>query len=468
VDALLLARFASQAPGGWTELVDLGCGCGVVGLAMLLDAVETRFGPGRAVSGGCAGEAASGPSGPPALSVGEASARPSSLPAASCASGRSGSVCRPCDGIVGLGRKDGDGVATGIDIDAWSARADRDGPGVSRNNGLPCGRGNGSNGDPDGGPKGGRDGSADGGSGPVGRPCGDPHDCRNACLNGDLPGGPDGGPFPVAARERVVAGSAPPRSGAGTRPVRLLGLDLDPAMVEAARANACTLGLADRCRFAEVDLRRVRNGGAAGASAGGPAAGPVDAPADGSAPAVGSAPVAGPKAVGGPAPAAGPTSTAGPAFAAGSAHALGLAPESADLVVANPPYRRPDQGRLPAADRARALFEGLGRLEDFLDAATFLVRNRGRVVLVHLAERLAEVLAALASRRLEPKRLRLVHSRLDGEARLLLVEAVKNGAPGMVVEPPLILYDGRGAATALTAEALDFCPRLACNAGPRA
>lgn len=135
-----------------------------------------------------------------------------------------------------------------------------------------------------------------------------------------------------------------------------------------------------------------------------------------------------------------------------------------DLVVANPPYRIPGTGR-PAATPARdaALFETKGTLAAFIGAAALLLRTRGRFACVYGAARLTALLTALSDAGLEAKRLRCVHSRVSGPAVLVLVEAMRGAKPGLVVEPPLILYEGEGAATTLTAGALRFCPWLACN-----
>jgi tRNA1Val (adenine37-N6)-methyltransferase len=60
--------------------------------------------------------------------------------------------------------------------------------------------------------------------------------------------------------------------------------------------------------------------------------------------------------------------------------------------------------------------------------------------LVHLAERLTDLLSVMRHVKIEPKRLRLVHSRIGEVARLVLVEGVRAGRPGMQVEPPLYVY----------------------------
>ncbi len=120
-----------------------------------------------------------------------------------------------------------------------------------------------------------------------------------------------------------------------------------------------------------------------------------------------------------------------------------LAPQAFDVVLSNPPFRRPGSGRqAPLAERAAARHELAGGLEDFLAAAAFLLRDGGRFYIVYLAERLAELFAGMRQAALEPKRLRCVHSRAGQDARLVLVEGRRRGGPGLKVEPPLVVYQG--------------------------
>lgn len=121
-------------------------------------------------------------------------------------------------------------------------------------------------------------------------------------------------------------------------------------------------------------------------------------------------------------------------------------PASFDVVMSNPPYRPPTRGRVsPGAERSLARFELAGELADFLRAAAFLAKNGGQVYLVHLAERLAELLDGMRTYRLEPKRLRMVHSRAGEVAKLVLVEGRKNRRAGLIVEAPLYVYQaGQG------------------------
>lgn len=122
-----------------------------------------------------------------------------------------------------------------------------------------------------------------------------------------------------------------------------------------------------------------------------------------------------------------------------------LGPGSFDLVLSNPPFRPGGSGRIaPGAERAAARHELAGGLQDFVAAAARLLRPGGRCCLIHLAERLTDLLVELRGAGLEPKRLRLVHSRAGEEARLVLVEARRGGRPGLMVEAPLVIYDGEG------------------------
>jgi len=115
--------------------------------------------------------------------------------------------------------------------------------------------------------------------------------------------------------------------------------------------------------------------------------------------------------------------------------------ESFDVAVCNPPYRRRASGRIsPNDEKQIARHEIHGELGDFLAAAAYLLRAKGRLYLVYLASRAVDLLSAMRQARLEPKRLRMVHSFSGSEASLILVEGVKHGRSGVDILPPLIVY----------------------------
>jgi len=116
-----------------------------------------------------------------------------------------------------------------------------------------------------------------------------------------------------------------------------------------------------------------------------------------------------------------------------------------DVIVCNPPYRRPNSGRLnPDPQRAVARHEIKVSLIDVLQAARQMLRTAGRFVTIYTAERIVELLSQMRSAGIEPKSIRSIHSQLDTEAKLILVDGVKGARPGARLHSPLIIYDTNG------------------------
>ncbi len=119
--------------------------------------------------------------------------------------------------------------------------------------------------------------------------------------------------------------------------------------------------------------------------------------------------------------------------------------ETFDLVFCNPPFRSAREGRInPDPEKAIARHQLRAGLREFLDASFFLLRNSGRLDLIYPAAKLAELVFELRRKRLEIKRLRMVHSRKESPGVLVLVEARKGTGMELAVLPPLYLFQGRG------------------------
>ncbi len=119
-----------------------------------------------------------------------------------------------------------------------------------------------------------------------------------------------------------------------------------------------------------------------------------------------------------------------------------------DLVVSNPPYRKPESGRInPDLQRAVARHEIKVSLYDVVETARRMLRISGRFVTIYLAERMTDILTQMRSSDIEPKFLRMIHSGRNTEAKLILVEGVKGGRPGTKIGPPLIIYREDGSYT---------------------
>lgn len=117
-----------------------------------------------------------------------------------------------------------------------------------------------------------------------------------------------------------------------------------------------------------------------------------------------------------------------------------FAVSSFDLVLSNPPYRRPGTGKVsPRAGRDLARHETTATLADFLSAAKFLVKENGRICFIYHTSRLPEVMVEAARQKLAVLRLRMVYGTAKMAARMFLVELMKGRAGELQVEPPLFV-----------------------------
>ena len=116
-------------------------------------------------------------------------------------------------------------------------------------------------------------------------------------------------------------------------------------------------------------------------------------------------------------------------------------PNSIDLIVSNPPYRRVGTGKIaPDNVRAAARHELAGGLLEFVGVAKRLLKHGGRYAVIYLPERLSELMVAMSTAGIEPKRLRLVYAYRGAAAKMVLLEGRKGGNPGLEIESPLYIY----------------------------
>lgn len=123
-------------------------------------------------------------------------------------------------------------------------------------------------------------------------------------------------------------------------------------------------------------------------------------------------------------------------------------------VFFNPPYfDDPGALRLPKAEKQRAWLAGDVPLADWVAAAARLLEPKGRVTLIHRADALGDILAALAPR-FGAVALRPVHPRADRPAKRVLVTARLGGKAPLVILPALVLHDEGEAAHTAQADAI--------------
>ena len=119
-----------------------------------------------------------------------------------------------------------------------------------------------------------------------------------------------------------------------------------------------------------------------------------------------------------------------------------LPARSFDMAVANPPYRRLHSGRVnPEDEKALARHEISGTLADFLKAAVYALKPRGRMYLVYPARRMTTLIYQMRLNRLELKRCRMVHSDPESRGEFILAEGLVDGREELTVDPPLYIYE---------------------------
>jgi tRNA1(Val) A37 N6-methylase TrmN6 len=129
-----------------------------------------------------------------------------------------------------------------------------------------------------------------------------------------------------------------------------------------------------------------------------------------------------------------------------------LALERFDAVFANPPfYDDPKALRGPSPEKRGAWLadDGLEAWAGFLLSA---VRDQGRLILVHRADRLHDLLNALA-RGAGAFRIRPIQPFHDQPAKRVLVQAKRGGRAPLTLLPPLVMHERREGAVSHTARA---------------
>ncbi|MCX4302920.1 MAG: tRNA1(Val) (adenine(37)-N6)-methyltransferase [Clostridia bacterium] len=116
-----------------------------------------------------------------------------------------------------------------------------------------------------------------------------------------------------------------------------------------------------------------------------------------------------------------------------------------DAIVTNPPYMRENTGAKNIEKKKLiSRCEVECTLEDIIKISYKLLKSNGEFYMVHRAERIVDILFYLRQYKLEPKKIRFVHSKVFKEPNLVLIKCVKDGGNGLKIDKPLIVYDENG------------------------
>mgnify|MGYP004616970333 FL=1 len=119
---------------------------------------------------------------------------------------------------------------------------------------------------------------------------------------------------------------------------------------------------------------------------------------------------------------------------------------SFDLILSNPPYFKLFENSTTndIIEKTIARHEKAITLNQIIEIAKLYLKNGGTFAMVHRTDRMIEILELLKKNKLEPKKLQLIYPKENSESNLMLIEARKNGNPGLKVLAPIITHYNNG------------------------
>ena len=116
--------------------------------------------------------------------------------------------------------------------------------------------------------------------------------------------------------------------------------------------------------------------------------------------------------------------------------------DSLDYIVTNPPYYRNNAG-IKNKDRNQYIsrYEVFLNLDDIFKFAKYKLKTKGELYMINRPSRIVDILTSARKYNIEPKRMRIVNSKSDEEAKMVLIKFIKNSGNNFEMEKPLIIYN---------------------------
>lgn len=118
---------------------------------------------------------------------------------------------------------------------------------------------------------------------------------------------------------------------------------------------------------------------------------------------------------------------------------------SFDIVTSNPPYMKGQAGLLNENEsKMIARHEITCSLEDIIQNTAYVLKDKGKLYMIHRPHRLVDIIYLMRQYRIEPKRMRMIHPKEGKAPTMVLIEGVKYARAELIVEPPLYVYHNNG------------------------
>lgn len=122
-----------------------------------------------------------------------------------------------------------------------------------------------------------------------------------------------------------------------------------------------------------------------------------------------------------------------------------LEKNSFDYVVTNPPYKKINTGKINENKKQLiSRHEVAANLNDFIETASYLLKDKGTIFMVHRPDRLVDILEKMRKEKIEPKEIKFVYPKIKKEPNLILIKGIKNARPFLKVNKPIYIYNEDG------------------------
>lgn len=119
-----------------------------------------------------------------------------------------------------------------------------------------------------------------------------------------------------------------------------------------------------------------------------------------------------------------------------------------EVLTVNPPYKLQNSGIINLHDKnAIARHEICCTLEDVIIASRILLKDNGRMYMVHRPDRLVDIVTLMRKHKIEPKRIRMVHPSAGKAPNIVLVEGQRDGGAFLKWDDPLYVHTEDGGYT---------------------
>ena len=123
-------------------------------------------------------------------------------------------------------------------------------------------------------------------------------------------------------------------------------------------------------------------------------------------------------------------------------------PNSFDVVVTNPPYKKINPGILNNENKKIiSRHEITASLQDFIHISSYLLKDYGEFYMVHRPERLVDIFSIMRTEKIEPKLIKFVYPNKNKKTNLVLIKGIKKGKPFLEFDKNLYIYNDDGTYT---------------------